>query len=90
MLSALLNGNTGAYKDLYPNQQQLGPGEWGYHDPNDMGKIGQDWFSDQKKLFTNMMGGFLGAGAKGGGWGAKGGGAWGGAFSDLFGGGNKS
>lgn len=43
------NANTGAYKDLYPEQKTLGPGEWGYKDPTEVAKLNQEWFSDHKQ-----------------------------------------
>lgn len=44
------NANTtAAGQALYPNQDTLGPGEWGYNDPNAVSKINQDWYADQKK-----------------------------------------
>lgn len=50
------NANTGAYKDLYPEQKTVGPGEWGYKDPNEVAKLNQEWFSEHKQASRPQFG----------------------------------
>ena len=66
------NANTSALgKELYPDQADLGPGEWGYKDPTQAAKLTSDWQAAQPKPqrrygFGSPLG-FGGFGTSGGG-----------------------
>ncbi len=63
------NANDGAYKDLYPEQKTLGPGEWGYKDPEEVAKLNKEWFAEHKQASREPqwgMFGSMGFGGKGG------------------------
>ncbi len=52
------NANTGAYKDLYPEQKELGPGEWGFKNPDEVAQLNKEWFAEQKKKAPQQLSGF--------------------------------
>lgn len=73
------NANTtAAGKELYPNQDTLGPGEWGFKGTDEVAKLNQDWFADQKKRAPQQNRGLFQPLSGFGGWGG-----FGGASKDL-------
>jgi hypothetical protein len=43
------NANDGAFKDLYPGVETLSEGMWGFRGADEVAKLNQEWFADQKK-----------------------------------------
>jgi len=49
------NANDGAFKDLYPGVETLSEGMWGFKGADEVAKLNQEWFADQKKQAKPQM-----------------------------------
>jgi hypothetical protein len=83
------NANNSALgKELYPNQKELSPGEWGFNDPNQVKALDNEWAADWQKAAQQMEQTFRrkSFGMGGGSWGGWGGSnSWGGPSSGAWG-----